>query len=88
MYCVIGVDIAKPNSRDFSAISLMCKNCNTIIYRKTCKNEPPYFIFPAKCPKCGIEFKMWIEMTEGREVWYQTPERGIKKCSTMMKKKY
>jgi len=57
--CVIGVDIANPNCKDFSAISAICANCNTVIWSKTfsgTNSEYEKSLVPDVCPNCGVKF--------------------------------
>ena len=42
---IIGYDLAAPNGKDYSAVSMLCCNCNTIIH------------MPKKCPCCGVRFE-------------------------------
>lgn len=54
---IIGVNIS--NSRDFSAITSLCGNCNTVIdiklYNSTINQiDLPLYI---KCPVCGTKIK-------------------------------
>ena len=59
---IIGIDIADENSEDFSVISLICGNCNTVIESKAFvnkDNKPQATIFK-RCPVCGVRFKKHI----------------------------
>lgn len=59
---VIGMDIAKPPCKDFSALSMMCCNCKTIIHTEVFKGEEPIMDRPQVCPNCGTEFRNGLIM--------------------------
>lgn len=59
---IIGVDLAKEDSKDYSCVTSKCANCNSVIEIKLYepyKNEIQHSIFK-KCPICGTVFKKYI----------------------------
>jgi rubrerythrin len=56
---VIGIDIANKESKDFSALSMMCFNCKTVIHIEIFTGTP-LVENPKACPICGVEFKNGI----------------------------
>jgi len=55
---IIGVDIAKEESKDYSSIASVCSRCNHILYVKTFQNSyEDNVVRFSKCPRCGVEFK-------------------------------
>ena len=57
-YQIIGVDISE-NNTDYSAVSYMCLNCNTLISIKLYNPEVNQIGIPlySKCPYCGKNAK-------------------------------
>lgn len=57
-YQIIGVDILK-NNDDYSAVSYICLNCNTLISIKLYNSEVNQIGIPlySKCPYCGKKAK-------------------------------
>jgi hypothetical protein len=61
--CVLGIDIASKDSKDFSCVTMMCSSCRTVIDSKPFTGEQPEgFEVPKNCPHCGVEFKTCITM--------------------------
>ncbi len=57
-YQIIGVDILK-NNDNYSAVSYICLNCNTLISIKLYNSEVNQIGIPlySKCPYCGKKAK-------------------------------
>ena len=58
----VGIDIA--NEKDYGAICVFCKNCETVIFRKHLnKNEGVLHPIFRKCPNCGVRYvTIWEEL--------------------------
>lgn len=57
---IIGADLAGENSEDWSAISSVCGNCNTIIESNVFDKGNPQSTIFKRCPVCGIKFTKHI----------------------------
>lgn len=59
-----GVDF--PYGEDYAAICVICKNCETVIFRKHLninKNEGVLYPIFRKCPNCGVRYvTVWEEL--------------------------
>lgn len=56
---IVGVDIANKNSKDSSALTVMCTKCNSIVFLKLFDNEKENYLsigLPKKCKICGQKF--------------------------------
>ena len=51
---IIGMDIAKPpfDKSDFSALSVLCLNCKTIMHTELFVGKEPKNKIPIRCPSC------------------------------------
>jgi DNA-directed RNA polymerase subunit RPC12/RpoP len=54
---IIGMDIAKEDSKDFSCLTMMCSNCKHIVHWEWFTGEQPKEEIPKICPHCNSEFK-------------------------------
>lgn len=59
---IFAVDMANPDSEDYSCINYYCSCCKNIVstihFKNGIDNNEP--ILPANCPSCGVRFKGWI----------------------------
>jgi len=60
---IIGYDLAAPNGKDYSAVSMLCCNCNTIIHSKVFEGEELPLPLPKKCPCCGVRFEKLLSQS-------------------------
>jgi len=60
---IIGVDIATEYSKDFSARSMKCMNCGSVIHTKVFRSEYSLIKDPKICPICRIEFKYGLYLS-------------------------
>lgn len=58
---IFGVDMAKPDSKDMSAISYYCSKCKTVFKVVTFDNDTYYPELYDECPECKAKFKGWIQ---------------------------
>lgn len=59
---IFAVDMAKPNSKDMSAISYYCSKCKTIF--KVDSFDKDIYYSPKlynRCPECNTKFKGWVQ---------------------------
>ena len=60
---VMGYDLAAPENKDYSAVSMLCCNCNTIILSKVFEGEELSLLLPKKCPYCGTRFEKLLSQS-------------------------
>lgn len=60
---IFGIDLAKPDSEDYSCVSYYCSKCKEIVTEIHTKKglQESDVILPANCPHCGVRFKGWIQ---------------------------
>lgn len=62
------------NGEDFSYVSFMCSNCDTIIESHSFNNEITMPLNLA-CPQCGTKFKYtYVNDGNGKTYFYHIPE--------------
>lgn len=55
---IFAVDMANPDSDDYSCINYYCSGCRKNVSTIYFTNEP---ILHKNCPNCGVRFKGWIQ---------------------------